>query len=190
MELVSVSECARRIGVHKSTISRQIAAGIIPNRNPQGTPPMVNPDEALAARRQNVDPLKSSSAGIGLRFEDEAADEGFGMQSPMASSHAQQKLNYNAARTATEAIKAQQAQLDYLKNTGVLVEKAAVEREEFELGRRLRDRLMALPRQISGVLAVETDERQIESLLRNALRDCLAGFIRHPDPVSASEGQP
>lgn len=48
--LVKMSEAARQLGVHRSTIGRQVAAGIIPNRGTDAEP-LVDVEEARQAQR-------------------------------------------------------------------------------------------------------------------------------------------
>jgi len=63
--LVGVREAARQLGVNPSTISRQVAKGIIPNR---GTPrqPMVDLAEARQARATNLDLSKQRGSDSAL----------------------------------------------------------------------------------------------------------------------------
>jgi hypothetical protein len=65
-ELVSLSEYARRRGLNKSTISRQVRDGFIPTRDGK-----INPVEADRARAENLDPSRGGScrsAGLLLGF--------------------------------------------------------------------------------------------------------------------------
>ena len=52
-ELVSLSEYARRRGLNKSTISRQVRDGLIPTHSG-----LINPAEADRARAENLDPSR------------------------------------------------------------------------------------------------------------------------------------
>ncbi len=64
LELVGISEAARRLGVHKSTISRQVAAGIITNRG-TGQRPLVNVDQARGERAAYLDEgMQGNHAGL------------------------------------------------------------------------------------------------------------------------------
>lgn len=173
MELVGVSEAARLIGVNKSTLSRQVKKGIIPNRGTEKRP-LVNVAEVIEARRNNVDTSKSATPGLGLRAETVVAVESADIASAAAPAETQSRLDFNTARTASAAVDAKLKQLEYAKQTGLVVEKLTVEREAFSTARSLRDRLLAMPARIAGELAVMTDEREIIARLRAALRDVLA----------------
>ena len=65
------------------------------------------------------------------------------------------------------------AKLEYEKATGVLIERAQVEKEAFRTGRMIRDTLLGLPDRLAGVLASETDEKQIHALLTKELHQVL-----------------
>jgi hypothetical protein len=80
--LVGVSEAARQIGVHKSTISRQVRDGIIPNHGTEMAP-LVDVEEAKRARDRGLDrskqrgpdaPLFGASSAIAPAAEDEGDD--------------------------------------------------------------------------------------------------------------------
>ncbi len=190
MALVGISEAAKLLGVNKSTVSRQVAKGIIPNHAEPGRPPLVDPDEARLARTQNIDTSKSATPGLGLRQDmfsappapsgqsemslaDEDEDEAAGADDPVD----REKLSYNTARTASVAVQAKRSQAEYLREIGQLVATADVERAAQDHARSLRDRLLALPNQVAGLLASESDERKCAALLRAALKECLNAAI-------------
>ena len=55
--LLGVREAARELGVNPSTVSRQLRAGILPNRGSERAP-KVCLSEARAARERNLDQSK------------------------------------------------------------------------------------------------------------------------------------
>ncbi|MEO5347925.1 MAG: hypothetical protein H7834_16345 [Magnetococcus sp. YQC-9] len=65
------------------------------------------------------------------------------------------------------------ARLDLEERRGRLLKADDVEREAFELGRRVRDRLLNIPSRVSANLAAETDFKVIERLLIQELRTAL-----------------
>ena len=193
MALVGISEAAKLLGVNKSTVSRQVAKGIIPNHAEPGRPPLVDPDEARLARTQNIDTSKSATPGLGLRQELFSAAPVSGQsEMPLADDEDdadedkaagsddtvdREKLSYNTARTASVAVQAKRSQAEYLREIGQLVATADVERAAQDHARSLRDRLLALPNQVAGLLASESDERKCAALLRAALKECLNAAI-------------
>ncbi|HEY3909454.1 MAG TPA: hypothetical protein VGM07_06145 [Stellaceae bacterium] len=63
VELVGVNEAGRRLGVDAGQVSRQIKAGIIPNRGTADRP-LVNVDEARQARAIGLDRSKQRGPGL------------------------------------------------------------------------------------------------------------------------------
>lgn len=194
LPLVGVSEAARQLGVHKSTISRQVDKGLIPNR---GTPdrPLVNVDEARRARGENLDTSKQRGAGSALfgGGEDGVAKaptsgpyrqaEASSLASPGGpTSDADDDLldeapDPRAAKDdsyVTESKRVKSLQGDMLarklaEQDGLLVGKAGVEREFETLFQAMAERVSTAARSIAGQLATMTDEREIAQLLRQTL---------------------
>lgn len=199
MKFVTLSEASKALGVHKSTISRQVAKGIIPNRGTHERP-MVDIDEARAARSGNIDTAKSSSLGLGLRDQPELrvkqnADAGESQQAidfeddgdaPAPSDSG--KLSYNTARTAAVAVQAKRQQMEFMREIGQLVSKADVERAAEDHARILRDRLLGIPSQIAGALAVENDERKCAGIVSAALKECLTQLVEAMSAAPDGEG--
>lgn len=193
MELVGISEAARALGRNKSTISRQVASGIIPNHGEPGKP-LVNIEEARAAIAANVDRSKSSTPGLGVRSPDgmeheqsKAVQPDLGLDdeddyAPAAGADEQvsaDKLSYNTARTALSAVQAKRAQMDYMRETGQLTPRVDVERAAEDHARILRDRLLGIAPQIGGMLATETDERKCAAIVSKAIKECLTDVIKY-----------
>lgn len=61
--------------------------------------------------------------------------------------------------------KALMAELDYRKRLGELVERSAVEAENFRIGRQVRDAQKNIPARLCDILAAETDKRKIYEIL-------------------------
>lgn len=185
MQLVGVSEAAKALGVNKSTISRQVAKGIIPNHAEPGSPPLINIDEARLARKTDIDTSKSATRGVGLRAGDdlfEAPDEADAvLPDEPAAGPDKDRLSYNTARTAAVALQAQRAQLELMRELGQLVPASEVERAAQDHARGLRDRLLGLPQQIAGELSGQIDERKIIAILTTALKACLAAAVNEMD---------
>ncbi len=74
-ELVGIRECARRLEVDPSTISRNVSAGIIRNHGTDEAP-LVNVEEARRDREAFLDPTKRGNHAGRLAGEDAAEDPG------------------------------------------------------------------------------------------------------------------
>jgi hypothetical protein len=142
--LVGVSEAARQIGVHKSTISRQLAAGIITNRGSKEKP-LVDVEEARRARDRGLDrskqrgpdsPLFGNSSAIAPADEAEPDVDGHGAPMPAKPSGG---LDYQKARTAREGYQARLAQIELEQKLGNLLDKGDVVDAFFTMGQRLRE---------------------------------------------------
>lgn len=115
-ELVGVNEAGRRLGIDPGQISRQIKAGIIPNRGGADRP-LVNVDEARQARAVGLDRSKQRGPGAPL------------FAAPVGPSSAQaDNETYQSARARREAVAAQMAELDLLQRKGGLMLVEAAER--------------------------------------------------------------
>ena len=82
-------------------------------------------------------------------------------------------MNLNQAKTVSEILTAKLKEIQYKKETGELVEKKEVEKEAFELGRRVRDAVLSVPDRVASIVASMSDSNAIKELLNNELRHAL-----------------
>ena len=75
-----------------------------------------------------------------------------------------------------EAAMADLKELEAAEKRGKLIEKAKVIKTVFQCGRQVRDIFRAIPRRVSGVLATETDQRAIQTLLEEEIEKGLQVF--------------
>lgn len=81
--------------------------------------------------------------------------------------------NYSVERAHREAALRANAEMDLAERMAETRKRSDVERESFEVQRRLRDRVMAIPAKIADRLAVETAPRVIAHLMSKALAEAL-----------------
>lgn len=86
-----------------------------------------------------------------------------------------------------KVFKAQQAELSYLEKAGKLIPVEKVQMEAFEIARKTRDALMAIPARHSHELAVETDPHKLEIALTKALQRALETLILEGEKDGSSE---
>lgn len=141
MDPVSLTEAAKQLGVHKSTLSRQVAAGIIPNRGEPGGAPMVNVDEARVARTQGLD--RSKQRGDGAPLFSAAIAVAAAPDDDEPAAPAKGGVQYQQARTAREGFQARLAQIELEKQLGNLVDKGELVDAFFTMGQRQREILEA-----------------------------------------------
>jgi hypothetical protein len=172
--LVGVSEAARQLGVHKSTISRQVAAGIIPNHGTDAQP-LVDVEEAKRARAEGLDRSKQRGQDAPLFRERRSPDDDdAGEASP----------GYQAARTEREQINARRARLELERELGNLLDKGEVVDAFFTLGARLRE--------LTENAAAELTQRfgpELGAALREELRRMLVAIAEDFERRFAGPGE-
>ena len=82
-------------------------------------------------------------------------------------------MNLNEAKTISEILTAKLKEIQYKKEKSELILKEEVEREAFEVGRRVRDAVLSVPDRVSAILSAETDRNKIKEILNNELRHSL-----------------
>ena len=73
--------------------------------------------------------------------------------------------------------KARLSQLKYLEQAGKLVEVDKIQRQAFEMGRKVRDSLLSLPPRFAHELAAETDPHSLEMKLTKEITAALDKII-------------
>ena len=186
--LVGIRECARELGVNASTVSRQVRAGIIPNRGTKDAP-LVLVSEARGARRRNLDQSKQRGPGAPLFAPaDQEGDSTADVQSeaedePRAHGEGKRSgLDFNKARTAREGYQARLAQIELEDRLGNLLDRAETVDAFFTLGTALREalerRAPELAARLDGVadlnartgLILEDDRRLLQAIVDNFTR--------------------
>lgn len=84
--------------------------------------------------------------------------------------------DYEIAKAHEKTFKAKMAELDYLKRKGELVERVDVEREVFDMARKVRNNILNIPAKIMDKLAATTDPFEVEKLLTDELYQALEGL--------------
>jgi len=152
MPRLTITEIAARVGVHKSTVSRQVRrAGLV---GPDGRVDLVAYEE-----------LRSGALDPALQTTGRAPAEPEG-DAPQIAIERARKMAADAAM----------AEIELAKKRGELIEAAAAEAEYEDLFRRLRDRLLAVPQEVAGDCARLADEVAIEGRIAQALKAALRDF--------------
>jgi hypothetical protein len=154
-ELVGVREAARQLGVDPSTISRNVAAGIIPNHGTNEAP-RINVEEARRCREAFLDPNKRGSHAGRLAGEDEAAAE---LEEPAgdaeeASTEPDPRAGaLRDAKTEIAQTQAELARIQLEEKRGQVGKRADFEAAGFDAGRALRDGLLIMCDEVAPDLA-------------------------------------
>ncbi len=132
----------------------------------------------LAKLKETSDPSK---VGVQKRHADERNEKDVGQHTRSSAPDEPDSASYGAFQTARarrEHYLAQQAELEYKRMCGDLVERAPVEAAAEKTGRMLRDTMLGLPTKVAPQLIAVTDPWEIEQLLRSAIRTALDDIAR------------
>jgi DNA-binding MurR/RpiR family transcriptional regulator len=148
---LTITDLAKAVGVHKSTVSRQTRRlGLV------GADGLVDLEEYRAARA-DLDPALQTTGGTGpARVAPPRSSGGLAVE-----------------RERKMAADAAMAELALARERGRLVDRAAVEAAVEDLARRMRDRVLAVPREVAGDCARLGEEGAIQGRLTLALRQAL-----------------
>ncbi|ALA60199.1 hypothetical protein [Nitrospira moscoviensis] len=92
------------------------------------------------------------------------------------------------AQTRERQAKAALAEIELGRRRGELVERDAVEKEAFRVGRLVRDALMNIPSRLAGILAAESDQRRVYELLDKEIRQALEALACDAGITDRSNG--
>ncbi len=159
-ELVSLREYARRRGISHVAVQRAVNAGRISTVNGK-----IDPERADIEWRENTDHSKPRNRITGspkhARVPGEPP-EPMTFDVPGGNGTAS---GYAKARAARELYQAQLAKMELDRQRGVLVRADEVRVGAFNMARRARDQLIALPERIAAILAATQDAIEIQRIL-------------------------
>lgn len=149
---MTVTEIASHVGVHKSTVSRQARA-----HNLVGADGKIDLAAYQALRANGLDPVMQTSG-------------------PAMAAAGDAESGLAAERLRKMAADAQLAELELGRQQGKLLDAARVEAEQEDIARRLRDRLLQVPREVAADCARLGEETAIEATITQAIRRALDGL--------------
>ena len=167
---LSIRDYAKHRGVSPPAVLKAIRSGRI-SQEPDGT---IDPVKADSAWDRNTNPAqqrKPKTAQPTPPAQAVTPTSPAQAVTPMAKPPS--APNYQASRAVKETYSARLAKLEYEKRSEKLISRDEVKIEAFNLGRRVRDRLMNIPHRMGAVLAAETDAAHIEHLIEDELRIAL-----------------
>lgn len=137
MDKTTITEIARRIGVHKSTVSRQARAWKLVGRDG-----LVDFDAYQEHRAKGLDPALQTAPAPLVEHRVPEAEEGLGA----AQGRDEGGPTLHAERVLKMAAERERAQIDLRVRKGELVERAAVAAVLMPWIRELRDAILGVPR--------------------------------------------
>jgi hypothetical protein len=165
-ELISQREYARRRGISHVAVNRAVVSGRISTVEGKIDPEVAdrewleNTDQSKPRNRITGSPKHRRSEGepstpTGM----EPAEEGAGGNSTASG--------YAKARAARELYQAQLSKLELDRERGILVLADEVKLGAFNMARKARDQLIALPERMAATLAAEQDPAEVQRLLED-----------------------
>jgi hypothetical protein len=179
---LSIRAYAQHRGVSHTAVAKAIKAGRI-SKEPDGT---IDPAKADTQWERNTLPSQSLDAGASKLTHKVATPA---VSTPVSSREIQAPLetrtaapDYQTSRAIREAYAARLAKLEFEERTGKLLNADEVKVKHFNLARLLRDRIQQIPRkvapQIVAAVVVQPDQRLVEDLLMEAIREALEELSR------------
>ena len=167
-ELISQREYARRRGMTHVAVQRAVKAGRISTVNGKIDPVQAdqewqqNTDQSKPRNRITGDPKQAKTPGEPPEPMDlGAADETIGAPSTASG--------YAKARAARELYQAQLAKLELDRRRGALVPTDEVRLGAFNMARKARDQLIALPERLAAVLAAIQEPAEVQRILEEEI---------------------
>ena len=184
---LSIRAYAQHRGVSHTAVAKAIKAGRI-SVEPDGK---IDPARADAEWERNTLPSQSLNTGAAKPAPKVATPPVSTPVStaPVANRELQPPLetraaapDYQTSRAIREAYAARLAKLEFEERTGKLLNADEVKVKYFNLARLLRDRIQQIPRklapQIVAAVVAQPDQRVVEDLLLEAIREALEELSR------------
>lgn len=160
-DFYNIADFARRRGVSHTAVQRAIADGRLPK----------------SARK----------VGVRWRIDARLGDEEWAESASPANSRTRvdgpangsasngEGSDYRSALVREKGLKSELAELALEERRGRLVDVGVVKDEQFEVARRIRNRLLELPDRLADELAAESDAVRVRGILDRELREILCG---------------
>jgi hypothetical protein len=164
-KLISQREYARRRGISHVAVQRAVNSGRISTINGK-----IDPDLADREWRENTDQSKPRNRITGSPKHARVAGE---PSEPMDFGGADggngTASGYAKARAARELYQAQLAKIELDRQRGVLVRADEVRLGAFNMARKARDQLIALPERLAAILAASQDPAEVQRILEEEI---------------------
>lgn len=184
---LSIRAYAQHRGVSHTAVAKAIKAGRI-SKEPDGTIDPAKADAQWARNTLASQNLNTSAAKPAAKVATPPVSAPVST-APVTNREPQPPLetraaapDYQTSRAIREAYAARLAKLEFEERTGKLLNADEVKVKHFNLARLLRDRIQQIPRklapQIVAVVVAQPDQRVVEDLLMEAIREALEELSR------------
>ena len=183
---LSIRAYAQHRGVSHTAVAKAIKAGRI-SKEPDGS---IDPAKAdaqwarntLAAQNLNTSASKPAPKVATPPVSTPVATVSSRELPPPLETGRISAPDYQTSRAIREAYAARLAKLEFEERTGKLLNADEVKVKHFNLARLLRDRIQQIPRklapQIVAAVVAQPDQRVVEDLLMEAIREALEELSR------------
>ncbi len=188
MELITQAEFARRVGKSRQYINTLVANGAIKVYSVPGKKSKyIKFEEAKKALEDIKDPTRDPQREANkkrkkkkpvveeLPEDTEVAEikKKAKAQGIDLSDVEKKGVTLNKAKVFKEVWLGKLAQLDFKKKSGESISKSEVEKDAFEAGRLIRNRLEAIPHKLALTLVGLSDKNEIEEAIQKEINDVL-----------------
>lgn len=164
------------VAVHKAIKNGRLRRSVTRRKGPNGGD-RYSIDVALADEEwtANTDPSqqREQPTGAAAAVQAQLFEAARSPADEKAPADPQSGLTLLKARAVREGYDAKLKQLEYELRSGKLLDADEVRREQFRLGRELRDQVLGVPKQVAPTIATMRDPREIETLIYDALERAL-----------------
>ena len=170
---MSQTEFAEHIGITQPLVSRYVAQGKIPESCivKEGKYKRIIVDCAIKALNKNLDQTKTKDALENKNKQ--KIDPKIENQKRTIKDAGMKIVSLNEAQTLKANYAAELKKLEYEEKNGDLIPKDIVEKEAFEIGRRVRDSILNIPNRISQELSAMHNPHKIAEKLTSDLIEAL-----------------
>lgn len=164
MQYMNQTEYARHRGITQQRVSQLIHAGYLDGALKKiGGRFQIDPEKADKLLAENLDPARCKNSTEPDPAEQKQTIQNAGLTIvPLAEAN-KLRANYEAALK----------KLELEEKQGDLIPKVTVEKEAFEMARRVRDALLNIPNRISAELATITDQHMVSLKLTEEITQAL-----------------
>jgi hypothetical protein len=175
MVKVTVSEYAKKRGIHERSVRRYLAEGLIPAAAQirEGRFLFIDQGKADKALSTHATTRKELLGDVSLPPAGKAVPAQMVQTTEKAGTAG---LSFHDARTLTQRYKAALMKIELDEKTGRLVDSEQVKVAAFNSARAVRDSLLNITDRISPILAAEKDQNRVAEILTAEIKTALEGL--------------
>lgn len=188
-KLMRIRAYARSVGVSAPTIVGAIRAGKITPAAHDHRGPLIDPAEAERTWNSRRGKKRGAMQLVGIPRE---PDDPENMSPDEAAAREVRTADgvvvptFFQSKTLKEHFASRMAELRFAEAEGKLVDADKVKRDAYTLGRKARDRLLAIADRVSPIVAAETDPNKVHAVLSRELSE-VCREIATASPVELDE---